>query len=265
MKRAVIIFLMLLNQVFMAQINVGLVNHLQSLGLTTEEKFYISTLKARGITPVDSILYIEQLSEVKRKNDSLFFKRPYNSLNHLYNDTIALFNANMLALNSKNTSQTHTWFNFLDTNKLFGVNKQLAITYLEISSSKKIDINKYPEQLHQSIYQINKINKKSPTLAAIFSALIPGSGKLYGMRPNAAVVTLFSNLVYGAQAAESIKHFGFKNAYSIFSVSFFGVFYLSNIYNSYTELKLMKKYKKQQAVKDAFNYYSINYDTYLYQ
>ena len=93
---------------------------------------------------------------------------------------------------------------------------------------------------------------------------MPGLGKLYGKQPSSAFVTFFSHCIYAAQSIESIKKFGIKNGFSIFSVSFFSLFYMSNIYGSYHDLNQRKKQYKKQLLLDAEKYLHINYPADLY-
>jgi TM2 domain-containing membrane protein YozV len=122
-----------------------------------------------------------------------------------------------------------------------------------------------PEDLRPGFITYRKAFYKKPFLAAALSTAVPGLGQLYIGKKRSFITTLMMNLTCGLQAYEACYKLGVKNPYSIFSLGFFGLFYLSNIYGSYSDTKVVKKEKRNQLFIDAAHYYNINYTGKLYQ
>lgn len=97
-----------------------------------------------------------------------------------------------------------------------------------------------------------KIKKRSPVVAGIMSAVIPGSGKMYagyGMQGLAALVQVLS---FGAAAAESYRKApaGPRSARFIAFGSLFTVFYVGNIWGSALSVKI-KRNERYREIDQA--------------
>lgn len=93
--------------------------------------------------------------------------------------------------------------------------------------------------------EIMNYKKKSPFLAGMFSAIIPGSGKFYAGKKYEAISTLLIVGTLGIFAYESYQHKGGKNFLTImFGTAFLG-FYIGNIWGSIFSVK---------RKNDEFNY-----------
>jgi hypothetical protein len=90
--------------------------------------------------------------------------------------------------------------------------------------------------------QINALNKiaesrigikqKSPVVAAVLSALIPGAGKIYAQEKGAGISSFLILAGLGGAAAENILKSGFNSWNSILFTSIFAAFYAGNVYGS---------------------------------
>lgn len=110
-------------------------------------------------------------------------------------------------------------------------------------------IEKY-QTVHQNIspvlIEIVNYHQKRPILAAVFSSVIPGSGKLYTRRKGEALAAIFMNTMLGVVAWENYRKKGPESATFIVSATVFGVFYLGNIYGSYYSVKRDKEIRQKE-------------------
>jgi len=81
-------------------------------------------------------------------------------------------------------------------------------------------------------YDLIHVRKKSRFLAGFFSAIIPGSGKLYTGKNHEAFISFLPVALNGAQAAEGYYHQQFKSPHFYVFGGIGFVFYSSNIYGS---------------------------------
>jgi len=263
MKFNLFIFVFFLSNISFSQIDNRFIQHLQKHKLYKEQLYYLNTIDHQ-ITTKDSIAYQFSKFYLQQQQDSLFFVN-YELSKQLFNsDSTALRSANYHFLKHTNSYYQNRWFS--DKNKIYTdtINTSLTNLYISLSSKQNTTYCINPE-LTKEIHKYNKLKHKSPAFAGMLSAIVPGLGKFYGQRPRSGVNTIISNGINAYQAIESINKYGIKNGFSIFSVSFFGLFYLSNIYGSYHDLKDLKKQKKKQILIDAEKYYHINYPVSLYK
>jgi len=108
----------------------------------------------------------------------------------------------------------------------------------------KYNISTYQNLQNYNIQKINIVGKK-PILAAIYSSLIPGLGKLYCHKKKQAFASFAINTIFVAQAVESYLKLGPQSARFIVFTSIGSIFYLSNFFGSYFIAKKYKKNKKQ--------------------
>ena len=263
MKFIAFIFIYLLSNTIQSQIDLNFINHLQKNKLYKEQAYYLTTLE-KQTAKTDSISYQLAKLYLQQKSDSLFFEK-YELSKHLLNeDTNAIRIANYYFLKHPSTYYQNKWFSQLNKISTDTINNSIVNLYVSLSSKQNttIYINPY---LTKDINKYNKLKHKSPVLAGFLSAVVPGLGKFYGQRPRSGLTTLISHGINAYQAIESINTYGVKNSFSIFSMSFFGLFYASNIYGSFHDLKALKKQRKKQILIDAEKYYHINYPVSLYK
>ena len=263
MKFIAFIFIYLLSNTIQSQIDLNFIDHLQKNKLYKEQAYYLTTLE-KQTTKTDSISYQFAKLYLQQQKDSLFFLE-YQISKQLFNsDTNAIRVANYYFFKHPKSYFQNLWFSQSDKTTTDTINTNIVNLYLSLSSKQNttIYINPY---LTKDIKKYNKLKHKSPVLAGFLSALVPGLGKFYGQHPRSGVTTFISHGINAYQAIESINTYGVKNSFSIFSMSFFGLFYASNIYGSFHDLKALKKERKKQILIDAEKYYHINYPVSLYK
>jgi len=96
----------------------------------------------------------------------------------------------------------------------------------------------------------------SPAVAGIYSALIPGLGKLYIGYKYQAITAFITNTLLAAQATESYLKSGIKSPRFIITTSVFSVFYTGNIIGSIVAAKKKKKDYYNELDHEILNYYS---------
>ena len=92
--------------------------------------------------------------------------------------------------------------------------------------------------LHQ---KLKKIPKRSAFVAGLFSAIIPGTGKMYAGKPKQGLNVLLQNLFMGAQAVEALLIDGVRSPRFIIFGGLFSIFYIGNIWGSALSVKLQQR------------------------
>jgi hypothetical protein len=112
--------------------------------------------------------------------------------------------------------------------------KKLQDFNLVFNSSKCVDPICSVAEFALSVQQNNveHLKRKKPFLAGLFSAIIPGTGKLYAGKPREAIYSLMPVVFNFAQAAEGY-YYNKTNSPHLYVFGAVGtVFYASNIYGS---------------------------------
>jgi len=96
-------------------------------------------------------------------------------------------------------------------------------------------------ELNLSIEQYQQLSRKSPHLAATFSALLPGAGQLYTERPRQAGIAFALNaaFIYGAVETWNNENYAVSGILSLFELGWYG----GNIYNA---MNNAHKYNQRQ-------------------
>ena len=89
--------------------------------------------------------------------------------------------------------------------------------------------------------KLKKIPRRSPFIAGLFSAIIPGTGKMYASKPRQGLNMLFQNLFLGAQATEALIKDGIKSPRFIIYGALFSFFYIGNIWGSVLSVKMQQR------------------------
>jgi TM2 domain-containing membrane protein YozV len=108
--------------------------------------------------------------------------------------------------------------------------------------------------LSTTYYQYLAQNKKSPAKAALFSAILPGSGKWYLGKKGQAITSFLTVAILASISAELISKNGWQNFYSISSLATTAVFYGGNIYGSYYLGKYLN-HRESEKIKEDIQYY----------
>ncbi|MFT7030049.1 MAG: hypothetical protein ACJA2C_001444 [Marinoscillum sp.] len=92
--------------------------------------------------------------------------------------------------------------------------------------------------LDESYRDLIDHKKKSPVIAGLMSAVIPGSGKMYNGQFGQGIMTLVTASIFGLQAYEGYRKDGINSTPFIAFGSLFTLFHISNIYGSVVAVRL---------------------------
>lgn len=121
-----------------------------------------------------------------------------------------------------------------------------------------------PLDIRFSYERFYKDQKKSSALAGLYSALIPGMGKVYIGKKRQGFNMFLSNTVLAIQAYESYRKRGIESARFIVFGSAFSFFYISNIVGSIIGTKKLKRDAQLQLTHDLSQYYLSDYSQHPY-
>jgi hypothetical protein len=93
------------------------------------------------------------------------------------------------------------------------------------------------KDLYKSRDELKANKKKSPLLAGLMSAVIPGTGKFYAGYQGQALSAMFPTLIFAATAAETYYRAGPKSFQFIAAAGLFSIFYVGNIWGSVLSVK----------------------------
>jgi hypothetical protein len=258
MKIKKIIILLIFPAFSFAQVNTEFIHHLVSKKLHQEHYIYLN--KLNQTIPLNDTVQLEWLKwaifyKDYNQFESLYFSYQNNSL--IKKDSCLLLNASILALKQK-PLQINKWFAQTEiSNNSTKINQLFTLYNLSenIQNYKPSEHHFISENLHYYFNEYQKYYTKKPMVAAMLSTVIPGSGKLYNGRKKGFFPSFLMNTILGTFAYEAIDKNGINNAYSIFSLGIFSVFYFSNIYGSYHETKVIKQEKKEELLYNVSNHY----------
>ncbi len=235
-----------------AQINKNFIGHLGRNQLQTEHQYY---LFQTPLVQNDTLNYYKALYYLTYPNDSLFLTHVQTAGQLAFEDSCLLFTASINFLYNWKTKQEN-WFRLLQEKKDLPKSIQLLQqTFKAAQDPLNTKPLALPDNLRYDFSRYQKVCAKKPLLAAGLSALVPGLGQLYIGKKKSFVFTFFSQLIVAAQSYESVKHLGYKNAFSIINLGVWSVFYLSTIYGSYADTYKIRNELKQQYLKHASEYY----------
>lgn len=111
------------------------------------------------------------------------------------------------------------------------------------------------EQKFDEFYtEIKNFKQKSPALAGILSAIIPGSGKMYAKKYGGGLSALLTTGIFGLLTYENYKKAGISNFKTLIFGSLFSVFYIGNIYGSVYAVKDYRNdFKQKMEYRILFN------------
>lgn len=249
-----VLFLCLLVAFSQGQINSNFlfVNHLTHTNKNREALFLLD--KAKEITNTDTSNYL-------RGMNYYFLKRPDSAA--LYLNTVALssnfytkskfFGSLNLSYSKKYTEALTAFSNFsIDTTQkyeqLIGIMR--AGNYLLQRDHKKFDsvsagflyndfrYSNEQTRLTELKKDVLKLKKKSPAVAGLLSAVIPGLGKFYVGKKGAGLAAFAANGALAAMAFESYyRTKSFKSPQFITFGTLFTFFYVGNIFGSVFSVK----------------------------
>ena len=99
------------------------------------------------------------------------------------------------------------------------------------------------EEKNMDVYLkgLRSYKTKSPLLAGVYSAVLPGAGKFYAGKKRQGIAAFLPIVSLGAVAYEAYRKAGAGSARFIAFGSLFSVFYIGNIWGSVMTVKIKKK------------------------
>ncbi len=165
----------------------------------------------------------------------------YKSLNYLYakNSQASLNVMNM----QTDTAQIPSQLKLLNVAGICLIDRNLK-TFDSITKQFDFSNHVYSEEqtyLLDIQKQIKKVKRKSPLVAGLLSAAVPGLGKYYAGKKGSSIATAATTLIFGALVFESWYRSGYKSPQTIVFGSLFTIFYMGNILGSAYSVKIQKR------------------------
>lgn len=167
-----------------------------------------------------------------------------------------------LLIKNANYSQC---LSFIDKNCcLSDKSKYLVSTYLVKKEwDKAWSEAEYLDSTHPEISPLlnlvdksKAINYKSPGLGAVFSAIIPGTGKLYAGAWQDAIIGFLMTSTSGFLAYRSYDKYGIRNPYTWFLGAVAIGYYSGNVYGGYNAVRKYNLKQEQTIVDETKRYIS---------
>lgn len=119
-------------------------------------------------------------------------------------------------------------------------------TIFELFKNNSGGLSSEVNSINSIFFEIKKLKIKSPYLAALFSALLPGAGKIYAGKPREGLTSSIIIITNSAQATEGFlkKEFQSPHFYIFGSLSVF--YYFTGIYGSIIAVKKKNLENKKQ-------------------
>ncbi len=258
MIKQFLIFLMvsvLLNSY--AQVDLKFIEHLSANKLKMEQWTYLNAASLSD----DSLSFLKSKFHLQYGDDGAFFEN-FDQCQTLFladKNAVQFASQHFLALENQWSSR---WFSNLprNTNSLTG----LPFAYDAAYHPNEVDFTLLPSSLQGDFLRLQKSDRKHPLLAATFSAIIPGSGKLYIGSSRSFLLTFVSLSILGLQTWESYARFGIKHPLTIINGGLFSMYYVTNIFGSFRETKTKKINRRKQFLLNASIYYSSTAPSRLY-
>jgi hypothetical protein len=181
------------------------------------------------------------LLKVSSSSDRYYKSQFFTSYNYTYQNQLVLASdiLNSLSLNSNNLNELKSF-------QLAGIylldrDLESFIKYSEDFSLEYFPLAKEEQNLLNYYQSIKSYKSKKPGMAALFSTLIPGSGKIYAGRTGDGVSSFLIVTSLGLISFENYYQSGLKDPKTIFFGSVFSLFYVGNIWGSYFSVKMQNE------------------------
>lgn len=222
----------------------------------------------------EKIAYLEQLKENQylQNNDTLKLELGHTYFSNNKFDKALISFSSIKGFNENDNFKKEFGFCFLKE-KLFDQYLERASHWTESDDSiliiQKLSAavlaNPEDEKVRLNLRSLipiqvpeKDLKKKSPLLAGIYSAIIPGTGKLYCKKKHQFFTALLTNAAFGYQALEAGRKDGTNSPRFIISGILFSFFYIGNIWGSVLEAN---NYHLEQYRQ--FEYEVLDYNTIL--
>lgn len=228
------------------QIDTAFISHLSNNNLKNEYRTYLDRINA----PYDSINYQKVKYFFKYGYDSLLITKWWGCKYLLLSDTILLKQMALHFLKSDN-EYTSQWFEGISLKNYYW--KELYIKSKNPNQAPQLIMG---DEIQKSFKEYKKTYNKSPWIAAGISTILPGFGKLYSGKRNTFFLSTLLSAAYGLQSYECYKNLGLKHPFTIINISAFTLFYITNIYGSYTSVIEQRTEKRKKFLIDVASYYN---------
>lgn len=247
-----IFFLLLISQTNLkaqqlAKVNLNFLNHLKEEKLEEERLAYYHLI---NLASLDSNNFTQDIVYLATKyNDTAIIK------NYVFyaHDSIALkfvfYGAMALNLNS-----------ICDQVLLALTQQNSSISTLQEIKNLKLFIEGKSKDFvasntfYTTTQSIKRLQKKSVLIAALFSTLLPGSGKMFLYQNNEAFGAIIMNVMTAAPLLESVLKIGLISTTSFIGALIFVPIYLANIYGTSQAKKVLLNKLKTQLDHEILDY-----------
>jgi hypothetical protein len=181
-----------------------------------------------------SIVYFKKI-----KAESAFYLKSkfYQNFEHLYLNQYAEADSNLNKLILDDTTlvelkrfqQATSALMQRDFLKFDAIGNQFKYNNFSCAEEQK--------ELFKRKEEILKNKRKSPLLAGLMSAVIPGTGKFYAGYRGQAISAMVPTFIFAAASIESYYRAGPKSVQFITAASLFSIFYVGNIWGSVLSVK----------------------------
>jgi len=141
---------------------------------------------------------------------------------------------------------------------LFSFNERLSEIESDLPEIRTSSIN-----LINISSELSSHKSKSPLLAGLFSAVIPGSGKFYAGRKGEAVSAFLSTAGMGLVTWENYRKNGLNDYRTIAFGAIFGLSYLANIYGSAFSVTVSENDFKEHVKTEVLFHMRIPLDSFF--
>lgn len=231
------------------------INHLVNRGDYREALYLIDSSDCRHVTTNDTLNYLKgwslySLKELDASTQNLLKTGPASSF-YLKSHFFAAYNYTHLgkyneAIQTLGNIQLHSaQDSAMQYFQLAGIsllqNHPDSFTkWLDKTNRNQYEITEPADNLQKISVEIQHHKTKSPALAAFFSAVVPGSGKLYAGKKGEAVSAFLSTVGLGLVAWENVNRRGFKDVQTILFGTAFVVAYSANIYGAVLSVRILE-------------------------
>ncbi|MCC6722006.1 MAG: hypothetical protein IT243_07365 [Bacteroidia bacterium] len=186
-----------------------------------------------------------------RKSNLLIPPKKLNNFKNEYFKSLFHYDINKILSDSFNEKDTNFYYFKMPAVLLTDKWKNFDNIYITDSTLKESIYNNY----FSSYKEIKSINYKKPFLAAISSAIVPGTGKIYtGYYKDGIMAFLFTGLS-AYQAYRGYKSKGIKSGIFLVYSGITAGFYLGNIYGSYKSAIQKNKLSRKKIDKKTIEYF----------
>ncbi|MEO9475215.1 MAG: hypothetical protein ABJG41_06760 [Cyclobacteriaceae bacterium] len=241
------------------QLDYGFVKHLESISSYDEASLFLESIK-------------DNHTSAGQQDTISFYQGKFNYLNKNRFESISFFkNVGKSNLNYWNAAKFYSalQFGYLDNHEAgitelslvenlspeeqellkleeagFSLLTRNYTQFYQISTSfdnEFFQFTEHQEELSRIARDLSTHKSKSPFLAGLFSAIVPGSGKYYIGQFGRGTMALMSNAIFALQAYEGYRKDGSKSPTFIVFGSIFSVFYVANIWGSVVAVRVQEK------------------------